>query len=431
MFLNFEDFFELTVYFMRQSNLFYKTLKETPKEASVFSHKLLLRGGFISQLVSGVYSFLPLGWRAMRKIENIIRGEMNRIGGQEVFLPSLHPKDLWVKTGRWTEMDDLYKLNDSENRSFVLGPTHEEVITPLAKKFVLTYRDLPFYLYQIQTKFRQEARAKSGLLRGREFIMKDLYSFHATERDLERYYEKVKAAYWRIFSRVGIKKKTYLTFASGGSFSKYSHEYQTLTDAGEDTIYICQNCGQAVNKEIKNITPHCPSCGGTKFEKAKAIEVGNIFQLKTKFSRVFDLHYTDKNGDKKLVMMGCYGIGLGRLMATIVEVNNDEKGIIWPKETAPFLIHLVSLAKNKKVVEFAEKVYKKLEDLGLEVLYDDRKGKSAGEKFAEADLIGLPYRVVVSEKTLKKKSVEVKRRDRKSSALMRLDKFLEALKKNF
>ncbi len=417
---------------MLQSKLFYKATKESPREAFVISHKLLLRAGFISPLSSGIYNFLPLGWRVITNLENIIRQEMDAIGGQEVFLPALHPKDIWEKTGRWQEMgDDLYKLKDSSGRYFTLGPTHEEVITPLVKKFVQTYRDLPLYLYQIQNKFRQEKRAKSGLLRGREFIMKDLYSFHETEEDLDAYYEEVIKAYWRIFKKVGIAERTHLTFASGGSFSKYSHEFQTLTEAGEDVIYVCQNCQQAINKEIKDETPSCPNCHSQKFRNFKAVETGNIFKLKTKFSQVFDLYYIDKNSQKRLVVMGCYGIGLGRLMAAIVEINNDEKGIIWPKEVAPFLFHLIRISDKKEVTKMADDIYKKFAKNNL--LYDDRENKSPGEKFAEADLIGIPFRIVISEKTLKSNSVEIKDRQEEKVKLLKikdLGKFLKEKNRN-
>jgi prolyl-tRNA synthetase len=253
-----------------------------------------------------------------------------------------------------------------------------------------------------------ELRAKSGVLRGREFLMKDLYSFHLTPEDLDDYYEKVKNAYFKVFGKVGLREKTYLTFASGGSFSKYSHEFQTVTAAGEDTIYICEKCQTAVNKEIKFETPHCPVCGGKKFQKEKAIEVGNIFKLQDKFSKPFDLKVIDKKGKPKIVLMGCYGIGLSRLLGTIVEVHHDEKGIIWPESVAPFQVHLISLGKNKE----AEKIYKNLLAKKIEVLFDDREA-SPGEKFADADLIGIPWRAVVSEKSLALGGVEVKKRNEK------------------
>jgi len=404
---------------MLQSQLFVKTKREAPKEEESINAKLLIRAGFIDRLSSGIYTFLPLGYRVIKKIENIIREEIEEIGGQELSMPAIHPKDFWQKTGRWETMEDLYKLKAGK-REFALGPTHEEVIVPLAKKIIKSYNDLPFYLFQIQTKFRKEKRAKSGLLRAREFLMKDLYSFHADEKDLDDYYEIVKDAYFRIFERVGIAEKTFLTFASGGTFSKYSHEFQTITPGGEDTIYICQNCHEAINKEIKGKTSNCPNCGKKKFQQEKAIEVANIFKLKIKFSEPFDLHFTDRNGDKKLVQMGCYGIGLGRLMGTIVEIFHDEKGIIWPKEVAPFQIHLVQIENSKKVQKEGKKLYRDLQKTGIEVLYDDRKGKSAGEKFADCDLIGIPIRLVISEKTLKQNCVELKKRSEKKTKLIKI-----------
>ncbi|HHD92666.1 MAG TPA: prolyl-tRNA synthetase, partial [Candidatus Portnoybacteria bacterium] len=331
-------------------------------------------------------------------------------------------------------MDDLYKLKDKKNSDFVLGPTHEEIITPLAQKFINTYKDLPVYLYQIQTKFRQEMRAKSGLLRGREFFMKDLYSFHTDEKDLDDYYEKVKEAYWKIFERVGLKEKTHLTFASGGSFSKYSHEYQTLTEAGEDTIYVCQHCGQAINQEIKEETPKCPNCGGENFKKVKAIETGNIFKLKTKFSQAFDLSYTNQNNQKELVIMGCYGIGLNRLMGTVVEIWHDQDGIIWPREISPFQIYLIELnsQNNQQIHQKSEEIYQKMSKNGWEIILDDRQNYSTGEKFADADLIGIPWQIVVSPRTLEKNSVEMISRQTKEKILIEaeVEKIENFLKKN-
>jgi len=393
---------------MRQSQLFTKTQKNAPSNETSVNARFLARGGFVDKLMAGVYIFLPLGLRVMKKIEQIIREEMDAIGGQEIEMPALHPKENWEKTGRWSAMDDLYKVKDASGRELALGPTHEEVIAPLVKKFISSYKDLPFSAFQFQTKFRMELRAKSGVLRGREFLMKDLYSFHLTPEDLDDYYEKVKNAYFKVFGKVGLREKTYLTFASGGSFSKYSHEFQTLTAAGEDTIYICEKCQTAVNKEIKFETPNCPVCDGKKFQKEKAIEVGNIFKLQDKFSKPFDLKVIDKKGKLKIVLMGCYGIGLSRLLGTIVEVHHDEKGIIWPESVAPFQVHLISLGKNKE----AEKIYKNLLAKKIEVLFDDREA-SPGEKFADADLIGIPWRAVVSEKSLALGGVEVKKRNEK------------------
>lgn len=397
---------------MRQSNLFTKTKKEAPKDEASINAQLLIRAGFVDKLIAGVYSFLPLGWRVMKKIENIIREEINAIGGEELFMPSLQPKENWTATGRWDAMDDLYKVKDKSGREFALGPTHEEIIVPLVQKYISSYKDIPFYAYQIQNKFRMELRSKSGLLRGREFLMKDLYSFHLEEKDLNSYYEKAKKTYFKIFERCGLGGKTYLTFASGGSFSKYSHEFQTVCDAGEDTIYICKKCSVAINKEIKHETPKCPECGGEDFREEKAIEVGNIFKLNDKFSKPFNLTVKDERGEDRIIIMGCYGIGPSRLMGTIVELHHDEKGIIWPESVAPFRVHLLSLGKDEE----AKKVYEALEKSNIEVLFDDRDA-SAGEKFADADLIGIPYRVVVSEKSLKAGGIEVKKRSEKEGKI--------------
>jgi prolyl-tRNA synthetase len=408
---------------MKQSQLFTKTQKNAPAGEVSLNAQVLIRAGFVDKLMAGVYTILPLGWRVINKIENIIREEMNAIGGQEFFMPSLQPKENWEKTGRWKTMDDLYKIKDASNKEFALGPTHEEVIAPLMKRFINSYKDLPFAAYQIQNKFRMELRAKSGVLRGREFLMKDLYSFHLSQDDLDNYYEKAQGAYKKIFERSGIGKETYLTFASGGSFSKYSHEYQTLTDAGEDIIYICEKCSLAINKEIKQETKSCPECSGNKFKTEKSVEVGNIFQLGTKYSAPFDLNVLDEHGKKVTLIMGCYGIGIQRLMGTIVEVHHDKDGIIWPEAVAPFRVHLISLGKNKE----AEKIYNDLEKKGIEVLFDDRD-TTAGAKFADADLIGIPYRFVVSEKSLKAGGVEVKKRSESKSEILKIDLLAPSLK---
>ncbi|PIR13363.1 prolyl-tRNA synthetase [Candidatus Falkowbacteria bacterium CG11_big_fil_rev_8_21_14_0_20_39_10] len=410
---------------MRQSQLFTKTTKTVPKDEVSLNAKLLIQAGFVDKLMAGVYIILPLGFRVFKKIENIIRQEMDLVGGQEMFMPSLHPKANWDKTGRWQNMDDLFKFKSYYSKIDVaLGPTHEEVLSPTAKKYIASYKDLPFAAYHIQNKFRDEKRAKSGVLRGREFMMKDLYSFHADQKDLDKYYEQVKKAYFKIFNRCGIGKKTYLTYASGGTFSKYSHEFQTLTEAGEDIIYICDKCRAAVNKEIMADQKNsCPECGNKDLREAKAVEVGNIFKLGTKFSKPFGLTYKDKTGKDQLVIMGCYGIGLQRLMGTIVEIMSDKNGIIWPEAVAPFKVHLISLRQNKK----ADKIYKDLEKAGVEVLYDDREDVSPGAKFADADLIGCPYRLVVSEKTLAEDSVEVKLRDSDKIDLVKLGDIVDKI----
>jgi len=396
---------------MRQSTLFVKTQKDAPADETAKNAKLLIRGGFVDKLQSGVYTYLPLGLRVLKNIENIIREEMNRAGGQEILMPSLQPKENWETTGRWATLDVLYKVTDSSGRENALGPTHEEIVVPLVKQFVSSYRDLPFSVYQFQNKFRMELRAKSGILRGREFMMKDMYSFHRDAKEFESYYEIMKGVYEQIFKRVGIGAQTYLTFASGGSFSKYSHEFQAIAKAGEDTIYICDKCRIAVNKEIiEDQKNACPQCGNKKLRAETAVEVGNIFDLKTKFSAPFKLTYKDEGGVEQPVVMGCYGIGLGRVLGTVVEVLGDDNGLVWPKEIAPFRVHLVEIpSTNVEVRKEAEKLYKELIKGGIEVLWDDRDLR-AGEKFADSDLIGIPLRVVVSEKTLAEGKFEVKER---------------------
>lgn len=395
---------------MKQSQLFVKTQKNVAAEEVSKNAKFLMQGGYVDKLMAGVYTMLPLGLRAIKNIERIIREEMNQAGGQEIVMPALHPKENWATTGRWDTVDDLFKVEVDE-KEFALGPTHEEVVVPLAKRFISSYKDLPVYLYQFQDKFRNEKRAKSGVLRGREFLMKDFYSFHADEADLDAYYEKFKAVYAKIFSRLGLGEKTYLTYASGGTFSKYSHEFQTLTEAGEDLIYICDKCRVAVNREIlADLDSSCPLCGNKGLREEKAVEVGNIFKLMDKFTTPFDLKYKDKDGTDKIVLMGCYGIGLPRNLGTIVEVLSDGKSIVWPEEVAPFKYHIIPLkGKTVDTQAAAAKIYEELLAAGAEVLFDDRD-LSAGEKFADADFVGAPYRLVVSEKTLAEDSVEVNKR---------------------
>lgn len=414
---------------MRQSKLFGKTVREAPKDEVAKNAIFLERGGFVQKTFAGVYEFLPLGFRVLKKIEHLIREEMNTTGAQELLLPALHPIENYIQTGR-ADIDVLFHTELSGGKKLVLGQSHEEIVTPLVQKFVSSYRDLPIAVYQIQTKFRNELRAKSGILRGREFIMKDCYSFHTDEKDFERFYELQKKTYMRIFQRAGIGGETFVTSASGGTFSKYSHEFQTITDAGEDIIHICESCNMAINDEIKNETPVCLGCGGNEFRIAKSIEVGNIFPLKTKFSDAFGFTFQDDQGTQQPVIMGCYGIGLGRLMGTIVEVHADNHGIVWPELVAPFRVHLVELSnKHGEVKKQAEELYALLLAKGIEVLYDDRDDTSAGEKFADADLIGIPWRCVISEKTLGQHGVEIKRRDSQEREVMALEQFVEKVRK--
>jgi len=419
---------------MLQSKLFYKTNKDKSAETESVSHDLLARGGFVDQLMAGVYTFMPLGLKVLRNVEKIIRKNMKDAGGQEIFMPVLQPKENWIKTGRWDSLDILFKIKGSGDKDYAMGATHEEIVSPLAKKVIFSYKDLPASVFQIQTKFRDELRAKSGILRTREFLMKDLYSFHATQEDLDKYYDKMIKVYFNIFKELGIGKKTYLTLASGGTFSKYSHEFQMITEAGEDIIYICAKCKTAINKEIKAETPACPKCGANNFEEKKAVEVGNIFKLGTKYSAPFDLKFRDKDGTEKPVIMGCYGIGVSRVMGAIVEANYDQRGIIWPKEIAPFSVHLIGInpstgsGQAKKVKDTTLKIYQELQKNNIQVIYDDRTDKSAGEKFAEADLIGIPFRVVVSEKTLAKNCVELKERSKSAVKLLKINQLIKLFK---
>jgi prolyl-tRNA synthetase len=405
---------------MRYSQLFTKTLKEEPKDEEALNAKLLRRAGFVYKNSSGVYSFLPLGWRVLQKISDIIRQEMNSIGGQEMLMSALHDKHYLKATGRWN-IDVVYKVITEADKTpnFNISWTHEEIIAEIATKYVHSYKDLPFSVYQIQTKFRSEPRAKSGILRGREFLMKDMYSFHTCEENLMDYYEEVGKAYHKIFNRCGLK--SIYTLAPGGEFTiQKTHEFQVISEAGEDTIYFCSKCQYAENKEVSQLKQgfNCPQCSNP-IEQKKSIEVGNIFPLGTKYSQAFDLKFTDEKGNKKFVVMGSYGIGLTRTMGTVVEIHHDSKGIIWPKEISPFQVHLISLETTVKVKKAAEKLYRDLQKIGVEVLYDDRQDKSAGEKFSDADLIGIPLRIVVSEKTLKRNSFELKERNSEKTKLVK------------
>jgi len=404
---------------MLQSKLFTKTIKTAPKDEASKNAILLQRAGFINKEAAGVYTFLPLGLLVIKKIENIIREEMLKLGATEILMPSLTKESSWQKTGR-ADMDVLFHLKGRDDANYVLNPTHEEVITPLACNYISSYKDLPLSLFQFQDKFRNEPRAKSGLLRVREFIMKDLYSFHTDTASLEKFYEKAKQAYFNIFEKVGIKKYTYLTFASGGAFSKYSHEFQAICDVGEDIVYVCEKCDIALNKEIVEGAPACPVCGGKELKEESAVEVGNIFKLGTKFSAAFDLKYKSAEGKDVLVEMGCYGIGLCRLMGILVELFGDEKGIVWPETVSPFKAHFISLGESEKVKKFSDKLYETLLNDGVEVLYDDRADKTAGEKFADSDLIGIPYRVVISEKTIASNKVEIKKRNESTAKLVKV-----------
>lgn len=416
---------------IRQSTLFTRTKKEAPEEEVSKNAELLTRGGFIHKEMAGVYSYLPLGLRVIKKIENIIREELDKVGGQEVEMTVLQNPELWKKSNRWDDavVDCWFKTKLKNDSVLGMGFSHEEPLTNILSQYVSSYKDLPFSVYQFQTKFRNELRAKAGILRGREFLMKDMYSFDLSEEGMQSFYEKMKDVYKNIFSRVGIGHLTYMTFASGGVFSKYSHEFQTLTAVGEDTIYVSEEKGMAVNKEV--LEDEVLNSLGLKKENLKeerSIEVGNIFELRTRYSDALGLSYMDEKGEKKPVYMGCYGIGLGRLMGTVVEVLSDDKGIIWPSSIAPFQIHLLALGEDEEVKTKANAVYEKLLADGIEVLFDDRSGVSAGEKFADADLLGMPLRVVVSARSLKEGGVEVKKRTEEKGEIIKEEELANKLK---
>lgn len=416
---------------MRQSQLFTKTRREDPKDEVSQNAKLLIRGGFINKELAGVYSYLPLGLRVLNKISNIIREEMNALGAVELEMTALQNPELYEKTGRWDDavVDNWFKTDLKSGSRLGLGFTHEEMITNLMKDHINSYKDLPVYAYQIQTKFRNEERAKSGLMRGREFLMKDLYSFNDSEASLDDFYDQAKGAYERIYERVGLGDLTYITFASGGTFSKFSHEFQTLSEAGEDTIYVCEEKGFAINKEVLDEETLAEmGIAREDLVERKAIEVGNIFKLGTKFSEPLGLNFTDENGAKRSVVMGSYGIGPGRVMGTIVEALSDDKGIVWPKSVAPFMAHLVwILGEGEMSAELADKLYDGLTEAGIEVFYDDRVA-SAGEKFANADLLGMPYRIVVSDKTLKEGKFELTERSTGETRFVNEEELFDLLK---
>lgn len=395
---------------MRQSKLFTKTRKEAPTDEVAKNAQLLMRAGYIYKNMAGAYSFLPLGLKVIEKINGIIREEMNSIGGQEVHMPSLQEPSLWQKSDRWDDakVDVWFKTELKAGGEVGLAWTHEEVITDIMRQYISSYKDLPFFAYQIQTKFRNEMRAKSGIMRTREFWMKDLYSFCATQEQHDEFYEACAEAYMRIFNRIGIGDKTYRTFASGGAFSKFSHEFQTLAEAGEDVVYVNEAKKVAVNEEVLKEVD-LSEFGVTKDDltERKSIEVGNIFSLGTKFSEAIGLYYKDDAGEQHPVIMGSYGIGPARAMGTVVDLLSDDKGIVWPESVAPFKVHLVGLnSDDSELKDYADGIYEALSKRGVEVLYDDRDARP-GEKFADSDLLGMPYRVVVSKKTKEEGKFEV------------------------
>jgi prolyl-tRNA synthetase len=413
---------------MLQSKLFGKTRKDISQDEKSINAELLTRAGFIEKHMAGVYNYLPLGLRVFRKVENIIREEMNAIDGQEMLMTALQPRDLWNKTDRWTELADImYQFEDGHGGEVGLATTHEEVVTTLAKQQIKSYKDLPIYIYQIQDKFRNEKRAKSGLLRGREFSMKDLYSFHTNEADLDDYYMKAHEAYLKIFKRLGLE--AFSVEASGGAMSKQnSHEFMVKTTAGEDKTILCNACGWAENKEIAKVKAgdKCPKCD-KKVEEAKTVEAGNIFRLGNKYSSNMGLKFTDKDGKQQEVLMGSYGIGLGRVMGTIVEASHDQEGIIWTKASTPFAVHLLNLAKDDKRKKEADKLYADLQKADFDVLYDDRD-ISFGKKLKDADLIGICLQIIISDK---QKQIELKVRSNQKTKLISKEAVISEIKKYY
>lgn len=414
---------------MRLSHSFVRPLRQPPKEADTLNHRLLTQGGYVEQLMAGVYTYLPLGKRVLDRISQIVREEMDAIGGEEILMPLLHPSNIWKQTGGWEGIDVLFKVPSRTSKEYALAQSEEEVVAPLFLKRLQSFGNLETSRpYNIQWKFRDELRAKSGIMRGREFLMKDMYSFHLTQADFDEFYARVKESYLKIYDRLGLIAK--VTEASGGNFSdKVSYEFEVLTDAGEDVIYYCDSCDFCVEDEIAKVKPGetCPNCGKAKLQEAKAAEVGNVFDLGTKYSEAFDLKAPGEDGKPLHPLMGCYGIGISRVMGVIVEKHSDEHGIVWPAAVAPFGIQLVTLPGDG-VSERADRLYDELTAAGVEVLYDDRNER-AGVKFADADLLGMPQRVTVSAKTLEQDSFELKGRTEPAAALHPLADAVKVLTK--
>lgn len=414
---------------MRLSKYFVKTSRSVPADETARNAQLLIQAGYIHKEMAGVYVYFTLGKKVLDNISQIVREEMDAIGGNEVQMSVLQPKDIWEKTGRWDDkvVDNWFKTKLASGAELGVGLTHEEPITDFLREYVSSYKDLPVYIYQIQTKFRNELRAKSGLMRGREFLMKDLYSFSRTQEEHDSFYEKTATAYLKVYERLGLGDITYRTYASGGIFSQFSDEFQTLSHVGEDTIYVHEDKKLAVNKEVytDEILQQLDLNKDELVEK-RAVEVGNIFSLGTKYADALDVYFTDENGQRQSIIMGCYGIGISRLMGLLAEHFADDKGLVWPEAVAPAKVYLARLGDDEKVVKSADELYVRLTDNGVEVIYDDRDLRP-GEKFADADLLGIPYRVVVSAKTVEQNSYELKKRNSDAAERVSYNKLFEIL----
>ena len=410
---------------MKLSNTFVKTFREIGKEETARNAELLIRAGYINKEMAGVYTYLPLGLKVIEKIKNIIREELNEIGCEEIQMTALQNPEPWQKTGRWDDnvMDVWFKTDLASGGQLGLAPTHEEPITNLMKKYISSYKDLPVYAYQFQTKFRNELRAKSGILRTREFLMKDLYSFSADEASHNEFYKKATDAYFKIYNRLGIGDCTYKCFASGGAFSKYSHEFQTFLPVGEDTVYFNKDRSVVLNEEVLNDEVLAElGVKREELESTTAAEVGNIFTLRYKYSEPLGLEYNNKDGKRETVFMGCYGIGVSRVMGVIVEKYADEKGLVWPENLAPYKYYIIGIG------EAGEKIAAELEAKNRDDIILDNRDMRPGQKFADAELMGIPYRVVISEKTLKENSAEITNRKTGESKIISIDELRKEIK---
>jgi len=413
---------------MRLSELFTKTSKTAPADETAKNAILLIQAGFIHKEMAGVYAYLPLGLRVLENIKQIVREEMNAVGGQELIMTNLQPKDLWETTTRWDDkvVDVWFKTKLKDETEVGLAWSHEEPIMEMMQQYVQSYKDLPTSVYQFQTKLRNELRSKSGIMRGREFVMKDMYSLHASAEDLDAYYNKVIETYKKVFDRLGIGNDTYVTFASGGAFTKFSHEFQTICDAGEDTLYLHRGKNIAVNEEVLDEAIKEFDISQDQLEKVKSAEVGNIFNFGTDKSESMHIYYTDQSGQQQPIYLASYGVGITRVMGVIAEKFSDERGLVWPENIAPAKVYLARLGEENHVISAADELYNHLQSSGVEVLYDDRDVR-AGEKFADADLMGIPYRVVVSSKTVEAGTFEVKGRAAQDTEMLSVEDLLGRL----
>jgi prolyl-tRNA synthetase len=417
---------------MRRSELFVKTRKQVPTDEESKNAQLLIKAGFIHKDSAGVYALLPMGLAVVENIKQIVRGEMNACGGNELLMTSLQRKELWEHTDRWDDakVDIWFKSKLQSGTEVGLAWSHEEPITDMMKEFIASYRDLPAYVYQFQTKLRNELRAKNGIMRAREFIMKDLYSYSRTDEEHQKFYDNMVQSYLRIFNKVGLGNDTYLTFASGGAFTEFSHEFQAVTEAGEDTVYLDRDAKIAINEEVMSAEVIAKTgVNKDRLQKVKAAELGNIFSFGTHKSEQLGLYFSDEDGSKKPVVLGSYGIGITRLVGVITEHFADEKGLVWPANVAPYKVYLASLGDSQNVKQAADELYGFLTDQKVSVLYDDRDDRP-GEKFADADLFGIPERLVVSDNSLGQGGFELKSRTEAEAQILSRDELLNRLTKS-